>query len=220
MLRGMWLLAGIFLLPGLTISPSPAQQATSTPNPPLEITSPRPGEALQGVVAIIGCIPGEKFAAAELTFGYKDDPTQTWFFITAFSSPGEGALAEWDTTPLTDGEYTLRLSVIRSDGSRLDATVSGLRVRNYTPIETSTPTPPSTPTPLPPGEPSPTPERTASPTVTITSIRPTATPLPPNPAELTHPQLLTASGKGALAVIGLFASLGVYWLVKNVKRKT
>ncbi len=86
------------------------------------------------------------FSSAELLFSYADNPTGTWFLIQSISElPVDGPLAQWDTTTISDGSYTLRLVIRLADGSEIEQSVAGLRVRNYTPIETETPTP-STPT--------------------------------------------------------------------------
>jgi hypothetical protein len=128
--------------------------AQVTPVPDIVIVDPQPGQALKGVVAIMGRTTLSSFRSAEVLFGYTNDPSQTWFLIAESASPVEaGLLAEWDTSTLTDGNYTLRLVVNRTDGSRVVVIVPGLRVRNYSPVETSTPTPFLTPTaPTPPGE--------------------------------------------------------------------
>jgi len=94
--------------------------------------------------------------------------------------------------------------------------VEGLRVRNYSPIETSTPTP-VTPTATPlPGELSiPTP----TPTPTISPPAPTPTDLARNPAQVSVPDIALSLGKGALAILGLFALMGIYQAVKNIREK-
>ena len=79
----------------------------------------------------------EGFQSAELDFGYLNDPTQTWFLITLSSEPlSGGKITEWDTTTITDGNYTLRLVVTQQDGNQVVATSEGIRVRNYSMIET------------------------------------------------------------------------------------
>src|SRR4030042_555849 len=113
--------------------------AQVTPVPDVVIVDPQPGQALQGVVAIMGRTSLSGFRSAEILFGYSNDPSQTWFFIAESTTPVDaGLLAEWDTSTLTDGNYTLRLVVNRTDGSRVVVIVPGLRVRNYSPVETST----------------------------------------------------------------------------------
>lgn len=112
------------------------------------IDSPRPGEALQGQVSIIGTTDIEGIKSFEVSFAYQRDDTNTWFLI----GQGEGVfrsqtLAVWDTTTISDGIYRLRIRVFLNDGRTLESVITGLRVRNYTPIETNTPEPERTHSP-------------------------------------------------------------------------
>jgi hypothetical protein len=158
---------------------------------------------------VTGRLPSEGFRSAELSFNYDQDPRQTWFLIARFDEPVEDRLADWDTTVLTDGEYALRLQVELEDGKRFEATVPGLRVRNYSPVETDTPAP--TPSP-PPGE---TPAPSPSPLPTETARPPTPTPLPPNPASISGQDIQGSLLKGALAAVGGLAMLGLYGSLRS-----
>jgi hypothetical protein len=209
----LWLLVPLLLAPAEKPGEAFAY-AQVTPVPDVVIVDPQPGQALQGVVAIMGRTSISGFRSAEVLFGYANDPSQTWFFISESTSPVEaGLLAEWDTSTLTDGNYTLRLVVNRTDGSRVVVIVPGLRIRNYSPVETNTPTPFITPTatttPLPGANPLPTqPELPAT-----TVVPPTLTPLPPNPAELSQQDISNnllrgAAGTGiALAILGFYLAI-------------
>jgi hypothetical protein len=196
--------------PALT---STASQDASTPSPSvtpeLTILSPVSGQALQGSVSIEGSSLASGFVSAEVAFAYAGDSTGTWFLIAEASQPVQGGLlAQWDTGAITDGDYDLRLRITLADGSHVETVVSGLRVRNYTPIETDTPTPVTPTLTQLPGE---------TPTLTLTpTALPSSTPLPPNPAEVSSQDILLSLGKGALAILGLFALLGVYMLVRNL----
>ena len=213
----------ILILVSLALSVSaslaaPTQPTASpTPKPVLAILSPLPGQALQGLVPINAITAQDGFQAAELEFAYTHDLTHTWFLINESDKPVTGGLlAQWDTTTLTDEIYDLRLTVLLNDGRRDSMTVTGLRVRNYTPIETDTPTPVApTSTPVP-GD---TPVPTITPTPTVTPIPPTFTPFPQNPAQLSTHDIATSLGKGALAVVGMFALMGIYYLVNVVRKK-
>jgi len=190
---------------------------TLTPTPQAYIRAPLDGQALQGNLLILGSSAVTGFISAEVSFAYEKNPTNTWFLIASSSKPvSDGTLAEWDTTTITDGEYNLRLFINRQNGDPLVTIVEGLRVRNYSPIETSTPTP-VTPTATPlPGELSiPTP----TPTPTITPPAPTPTDLARNPAQVSVPDIALSLGKGALAILGLFALMGIYQAVKNIREK-
>jgi hypothetical protein len=169
------------------------------PGSQVSIRSPLVGEALQGQVTITGSSNAAGFASAEVSFAYANDPTGTWFLITSSGQPvAQGTLAAWDTMTITDGLYTLRLRVKLGNGSYVDAIVPDLRVRNYTPLETSTPTAaPLQATPV------------TNATATATPY-PTPTVLPPNPAALSPSSIYASLGYGALIVAALFLLFGLY----------
>jgi len=206
----------------LEVTPTATHTATPTITPTPEparvvIRSPQTGQALQGNVAITGNSAVENFQSAEIAFAYHDNPTGTWFQIIFSSDPiVENTLAQWDTTTITDGTYDLRLVVTLQDGHQVVDNVSSLRVRNYTPIETATATP-VTPTASP--EPGDTPVPTDTPTPTETSIPPTPTNLPANPAEVSPQDIALTLGQSALAVLGLFALMGIYAGIKVLRRR-
>ena len=182
-------------------------RAQSPTPPPLVVVAPRPGEALQGTVDIVIEVPrGSPMAFGGLYFGYAQDASGVRFPIWEAEAPRGETLTQWDTTTLTDGDYTLYLLIRLENGLELQATVPGLRVRNYPPIEP--PTPPLPPPP-PPGETTPTP------TPSLTPLPPTATPLPPNPASLTPLALQEALRRAALVVLGAFLLLGMYRRVRS-----
>ncbi|MEW6404853.1 MAG: hypothetical protein AB1649_23910 [Chloroflexota bacterium] len=179
----------------------------------MAITSPQTGETLRGQVNITGNVNVLNFASAEIAFAYASDPTSTWFTIQTFSSPlpaGEGtgvrgALAVWDTTALTDGDYTLRLRVTLQDGSVQEALVTNLKIRNDLPIATATVT--ATPTPEDIQEPAlPTP--TTVPALVLQTY-PTPTALPVNPATLTTPSIYSNLARGTGITLLLFALIGL-----------
>ena len=202
------------------LTPTP----TASPAPKAAITQPQAGQPVQGNVQISGSSAIDGFQSAELAFAYHDDPTGTWFLIAQSDAPVEGGvLGAWDTTTITDGDYDLRLSVRRGDGSQSQATVAGVRVRNYTPVETDTPTPQQPPaagqqaTPAPQEEPTSGPAPTATLAAAGAALPAAATPLPPNPAQLSLGDVLRTLGKGVLAIMGVFVLIGVYGMIRRRK---
>jgi hypothetical protein len=165
---------------------------------------PAQGEVLQGEITIRGTsyLPG--FISYELDFAYSGDLTGTWFLIKTSNQPvDENALATWDTTTITDGDYILRLRVFLADGSSQDVMVTYLRVRNYTVIETPTPVPTSV-------------LSTSTPTVTLVPMSyPTPTILPPNPAILTQNEISLSMIYGGAGAVGLVILLGLYLAMKR-----
>jgi len=102
-----------------------------------EIVQPAEGQALQGIVTIRGTAAHPAFEAFDLAFGLDPDPTETWFPLgEPLDTPVvDGRLAIWDTGPISDGNYRLRLQVQIEGGEPLVAIVRDLQVRNYTPTE-------------------------------------------------------------------------------------
>jgi hypothetical protein len=188
---------------------------TPTPGIPA-VLSPSGGQALQGSVPIVINPSLYGFKSAELTFSYTNNPTNTWFYIAeATQAASGGKIADWDTTTLTDGNYTLRLVITVQDGSQITTTVSGLRVRNYTPIETSTSTLPApTATSAPGDTPVPTATRVPSPS----PVPLTSTPLPLNPAEVSPHDLETSLAQGVLAALALIILFGSALVIRQRSR--
>lgn len=191
-----------------------AQEITDSSESQVIITSPMPGQALQGTTLIVGEVKTDNPIKLELSFSYEDDSRDTWFLIHEINEaiPQEFNLT-WDTNTFTDGQYTLRAVLTTSEGQFI-STVSGLRVRNYSAIETSTPNPTTTPAP----------EDTISPTITPTMtsspIPNTSTPLPPNPAQIDTRDIGLSLAKGAVATIGIFTVFGLYRYVRTRRRNT
>lgn len=198
---------GLLLITLFLVNPASAQPVTPTGSQIFtdssKFISPSPGQVLQGLVPIRINLPAE-VASAELAFSYEGDPRNTWFLIAEFADPAQGVLeTDWDTTTLTDDNYTLRL-IVRTTSGPITVLLAGLRVRNYTPIETDTPIPTSTPAPRETLSPS------FTPTVTESSTPPTMTPLPPNPARITIQQITISAGKGVGVTLLIFLLLGIY----------
>jgi hypothetical protein len=190
-----------FLLAG------PFQQAAQQ----VTIDSPKPGEALQGKVSISGTVPAEGFESYEVSFSYQHDTTNTWFLIDqGKEAVSAGALASWDTTTIADGTYRLRVTAFLKGGRAVQTMVTGLRVRNYTTVETSTPAPVN-----------------ASGTEIV--VTPLAadykplfhTPTPPgfNPAQVTKQDLSSSLMYGGMAALGLFVILGLYLGARSLFRR-
>jgi hypothetical protein len=170
------------------------------------IAAPTEGQIVQGLVLVSGTVSALGFSSYELAFAYAQDPTQTWFVLASGSQPVfEGELGAWDTTTLTDGDYTLRLRAFMLDGSLRETLVTGLRVRNYTAVPTSFTL---TTTPIVQFA-APTAQLIAPAAATATLSLPTPTPLPPNPASLRADSISSALGRGALFVLLLFAGFGL-----------
>ena len=171
---------------------------------PLSISSPQTGDVLRGQVQIAGNMTVTNFASAELAFKYTDSSSaENWFTIQTFSQPVAGpALAVWDTTSLTDGDYNLRLRVTLQDGTFQDVVVSDLKIRN----DTSDPTEVvPTETALPQFNAATSLPALNQSTATAVIIFPSSTPLPVNPASVTTSSIYSTFGRSALIILVLFA---------------
>lgn len=176
----------------------------------LAITAPEAGQIVQGLAIVTGTVTVLGFSSYELSFAYLDDPTGTWFTLQSSSLPVfEGELGAWDTTTLTDGDYSLRLRAFLLDGSVQETTVTDLRVRNYTAVPTPTATVTATAFAqiVPP-----TAQLLAPEIATATSVHPAPTPFPPNPAGLAIPSISLALGRGA--ILALLLILGVGFILR------
>jgi hypothetical protein len=205
---------------GMT-TPAAAQtqtQASPTAGSEVMIQSPKPGQTLQGSVPVVVNTTTEGFKSAELNFSYANDTSGTWFLIYQGIQPVTGTmLVLWDTSTITDGDYTLRMVVNFTDGSQQTALVSDVRVRNYTPIETNTPLPLQ---PTASRAPAVTPQPTIPPTGK--PIQPTTVPTstkPANPAEIGQQDVLQNIATGILVVVGLFILGLLYNAVRMAGRR-
>lgn len=172
------------------------------------ITDPLPGNPIQGLVQIAGFIDIEEWEYFNLEFAFTHQ--NVWFPISMRQIEiGGNILGEWDTSSITDGNYDLRLTVFLSDETSLEIISEGIRVRNYSVIETNTPAPTienaqqmQTPTP----------ENSPTPDIEITT---TPLQLNPNPVEFSTPNLQNALIKGSIFGIILFAFLLLFFLRKQ-----
>ncbi|NWF62862.1 MAG: hypothetical protein HXY38_01025 [Chloroflexi bacterium] len=93
----------------------------------IEITFPKAGEEIKGIIELIGTvnIPNFGFFKYEVAPGGSD----TWATIAAGRSVvNAGPLGRWDTTALPPGDYQLRLVVIDNQGQALAPCVVPVQV--------------------------------------------------------------------------------------------
>ena len=169
---------------------------------PAGISAPQSGDVIRGQVEIAGNMTVPNFSSAALEFKYASDSADNWFTIQTFPQPvADSALAVWDTTTLTDGDYDLRLRIFLIDGTFQDVIIADLKIRNDTPepteiVLTETPLPQfNAATPLPALS-----QLTSAAIITF----PSSTPLPANPASVTTTSIYSTFSRGALIVLILF----------------
>lgn len=188
----------------------PLQVATIAPS--IFIQSPREGQALQGVEIIEGKIRGEGFVAGKISFSYTSSTAEepTWFFIADILPLSEDSSqtsfsVQWDTALITDGNYNLRLVAQYQGKASIFELIPNLRIRNHSPVETSTPLPAETGA-----------AALLTPTATFEAVlKNTPSTLPDNPVVLKSTSLSRALLAGGIAVAALFLVGGIYYRVKN-----
>jgi len=199
---------------------APAQQFVGV------ITSPKAGSTVRGTVVIEGTASHNDFWKYEVHYGRGTNPN-SWVLIgdVHTNKVTNGRLEAWNTGLVPDGQYTLRVRVVRRDGNFEDFYSRDVRVANTTPTETPTsavtPTPAvqATATPLPA---SPTviidqPKR-ETPTVAVTATKPAAIPTA-TPAPLpsvSGSQLMDWLWSGARVVILVFAVLAALAIIRAI----
>jgi hypothetical protein len=132
----------LLLTPVGTLSPEQATQSALSPvtqSVPsgmsgcvpdrIMITAPKPGAEVSGTIEIIGTANVPNFAF----YKYEVAPlgTQNWATISAERvSKKNEKLGEWNTVPLTNGDYFLRLVITDNVGKSLEPCVIAVRVAN------------------------------------------------------------------------------------------
>jgi hypothetical protein len=190
--------------------PSFAQQGAQ-----VIISSPQPNETVRGLVIIRGSASVPNFQFFKVEYGRGASPTD-WHLIgsTRPEPVIDGILAQWDTTSLPDGVYSLRLQAVKNDGNYQEYLTRQLVVANKRATETPTPT-------AAPTEPTRGPTATPGPTPTLAILQPTAalalptpTPTPVRPQRMALPELPVSAWSeafcmGATAMVAIFAVVGL-----------
>lgn len=167
------------------------------------ITFPGSGAAVQGLLQITGTADVSGFQSYQLEFASSNSTNASWFLIHQQTTPIDNdILGEWDTSILTDGDYTLRLTVNNGTSRPIVAIVEGIRIRNYSPVETDTPAPTSDD--LAPAETA-TPTSAPTPTVTQSAL---PTPLPTNSASISSEKI-----QRAVLIGGILGLIGTTFIL-------
>jgi hypothetical protein len=204
------------VIPGLSDRGNAAQLALQQPGVTGEIDWPVTGELIQGTVVVRGSTPADGLRNYEVDYALSSDPNQAWALIQEGTTPvQDGILAVWDTTPLPDGEYNLRLLVNLTNGHQSVTNMYNLHVQNEA---ASLPTsPPATAwyLDLEVKTPTPTPPPAIDQTTPAVFLSTTSTPLPKNPVEITSSRAIQALGGGAALSITIFIVLGGYFGIRH-----
>lgn len=175
----------------------------------IKIETPRQGDVLQGVVTVIGSAKVNAFSSYELLFAYDEEKVDTWFLLAQRRETIEfGNLGTWDTTTIADGNYQLKLVVYLLSGKQEEEIIRGLRVRNYSPVETGIPAGVLLPA------------ATQAPVVTPTMVRvATPTHLAANPAGIDKKRVWNSLVLGVSIAFFAIASLSLIFWLRGVKRR-
>ena len=162
------------------------------------VNNPQPGQSVQGVVEITGSVVSDIFSSAEVYYSYANSENETWFLINQMNQKVENAvIARWDTTTISDGEYQIKIKLIKVDNSVEELIVKPVYVNNYTPQPTTIPVSTSI-------------SITTQEITPISSSETFATPLPPNPAAASTSSIRRSIVAGIILAVLFFAGLMGY----------
>lgn len=144
------------------------------------ITSPAGGDVLSGVVIVTGTATDSSFLRYEVAF---NNGGSDWVVFASGDQPVvNNTLAIWDTTiggansVFPDGNYQLRLRVVRQDYNYDEYFVTSIIVANGDAVPTPTPTPTEPADDNPAGNPLPTPTLLSGTSAPVDIFRPTGIP--------------------------------------------
>jgi len=111
-----------------TPAATPTVVATGCIPGQIDITSPKPGDQIQGAVTLKGTATIPNFGFYKYEFAPIG--SSTWFAILADRKPvQDGDLGNWDTSAIATGDYQLRLVVTDNQGNELPACVIPVRIK-------------------------------------------------------------------------------------------
>jgi hypothetical protein len=154
------------------------------------IAQPESGATVRGVVQVVGTATHPQFQRYELYYAPWPVPgDNAWTFIgpdAHFQQQPLGLLGTWDSRAVPDGQYALKVRVVRKDANYVDSEPRQVVVANTKAAESPTPSasPTSTETPTPEGPVATLAAPTAAAVATVPpgnkpSQAPTATKIPP-----------------------------------------
>ena len=118
-------------LPPLTTTPTPDRRVIN------EISSPRSNDAVAGIVGIVGTALVHDYIKFEVHVSPSGMENWQWL-ETGFDVVRDGVLAVWNTYPIPDGRYDIRVRAINRAGNYTESFSRRVEVRNSNP---PTPTP-------------------------------------------------------------------------------
>jgi hypothetical protein len=211
------------------------------------ITAPAAGDTVGGVVIIEGTADDPSFLRYEVAFLQEANPVGWISFAEGDRPVNNGTLAVWDTTVgrnvnapvFPDGQYRLRLRVVRTDYNYDEYVVTGITISNGEPTPTPTITPtvtsdaPTVPAVTAPAQPAVLPTLTPFPTPSPQPTPADRDPLAAGAAPVVEErqgvleqlsavdagQFTNAFWQGVMVVVYLFGALGLYLLLRSAIRR-
>ncbi len=109
----------------------PAHAVAQTQNPNMRIISPASATSMRGTITVIGSANPAGFGRYEISYATEPDAA-TWTVVGAAIQPIDGGtLGAWNTRPLPDGDYALRLQVFSSANELLgESVVRNIKLTN------------------------------------------------------------------------------------------
>jgi energy-converting hydrogenase Eha subunit E len=99
-------------------------------DPRAQITLPATDQTVRGTVTVQGTATSPFFSRYELAYAAEPDATN-WISLGGnVQLVDNGTLGVWNTRPLADGQYALRLQVFNSDGSVTEAIARNITLAN------------------------------------------------------------------------------------------
>ncbi len=99
-------------------------------DPRAQITLPGNDQTVRGTVSIQGTAMSPTFSRYELAYATEPEAVN-WISLGGSVQPVQnGQLGVWNTRPLTDGKYALRLQVVGTDGTVIESFVREINLVN------------------------------------------------------------------------------------------
>ena len=99
-------------------------------DPNTRLTLPVRGQTIRGTIVIQGTAKSTTFARYELAYAPEPDLANWVVFGGEIQPVDNGQLGVWNSRPLADGNYALRLQVFNTDGSVNETMVRSLALAN------------------------------------------------------------------------------------------
>ena len=107
-----------------------AAPAAAQSNPLARIVIPSSDQSIRGSITVQGTANSSQFVRFEIAYAAEPD-LAAWTVIGGGTQPVDnGVLAVWNTRPVADGNYALRVQVVNADGSVSEGFVRNLKTTN------------------------------------------------------------------------------------------